>query len=59
MDTIDDIAEEISFQSFEDDCRLLRSLFYDVLFREVGSAFVHELERIRILAEVLFLFLLI
>ncbi|CAO2828440.1 unnamed protein product [Amaranthus hypochondriacus] len=51
MDTIDDIAEEISFQSFEDDCRLLRSLFYDVLFREVGSAFVYELERIRILAE--------
>ncbi|KAL2904953.1 Phosphoenolpyruvate carboxylase 4 [Bienertia sinuspersici] len=51
MDTTDDIAEEISFQSFEDDCRILRSLFNDVLLREVGSDFVHKLERIRILAE--------
>lgn len=56
MDTTDDIAEEISFQSFEDDCRILRSLFNDVLLREVGSDFVHKLERIRILAEVHFLF---
>lgn len=52
MDTTDDIAEEISFQTFEDDCRILRSLFNDVLLREVGSDFVHKLERIRVLSEV-------
>ncbi|KAK9705041.1 hypothetical protein RND81_07G029100 [Saponaria officinalis] len=51
MDTTDDITEEISFQSFEDDCRLLRSLFNDVLLREVGSSFMEILERIRVLAE--------
>ncbi|KAL9225796.1 hypothetical protein vseg_001680 [Gypsophila vaccaria] len=51
MDTGDDITEEISFQSFEDDCRLLRSLFNDVLLREVGSSFMVILERIRVLAE--------
>ncbi|CAA7053539.1 unnamed protein product [Microthlaspi erraticum] len=50
-DTTDDIAEEISFQSFEDDCKLLGSLFNDVLQREVGSSFMVKIERIRILAQ--------
>ncbi|KAF8046451.1 hypothetical protein N665_3690s0002, partial [Sinapis alba] len=50
-DTTDDIAEEISFQSFEDDCKLLGSLFNDVLQREVGSSFMEKIERIRILAQ--------
>ncbi|XP_010462902.1 PREDICTED: phosphoenolpyruvate carboxylase 4-like [Camelina sativa] len=50
-DTTDDIAEEISFQSFEDDCKLLGSLFNDVLLREVGSDFMEKIERTRILAQ--------
>ncbi|XP_010499082.1 PREDICTED: phosphoenolpyruvate carboxylase 4-like isoform X1 [Camelina sativa] len=50
-DTTDDIAEEISFQSFEDDCKLLGSLFHDVLLREVGSDFMEKIERTRILAQ--------
>ncbi|CAA7036337.1 unnamed protein product [Microthlaspi erraticum] len=50
-DTTDDIAEEISFQSFEDDCKLLGSLFNDVLQREVGSDFMEKIERTRILAQ--------
>ncbi|KAI4357885.1 hypothetical protein L6164_001804 [Bauhinia variegata] len=52
-DTTDDvgIAEEISFQSFDDDCKLLGNLLFDVLHREVGSNFVEKLERTRILAE--------
>ncbi|GAB2297086.1 Phosphoenolpyruvate carboxylase 4 [Dionaea muscipula] len=50
-DTTDDIAEEISFQSFEDDCRLLGSLLNDVLHREVGPRFMEKVERIRILAQ--------
>ncbi|CAH2066230.1 unnamed protein product [Thlaspi arvense] len=50
-DTTDDIAEEISFQSFEDDCKLLGSLFHDVLQREVGSSFMVKIERIRTLAQ--------
>lgn len=54
-DTTDDIAEEISFQSFEDDCKLLGSLFNDVLQREVGSSFMEKIERIRILAQVCFI----
>lgn len=54
-DTTDDIAEEISFQSFEDDCKLLGSLFSDVLQREVGSSFMEKIERIRILAQVFFI----
>ncbi|KAL4195713.1 hypothetical protein AMTRI_Chr04g242470 [Amborella trichopoda] len=49
-DTTDDIAEEISFQSFEDDCRLLGSLLNDVLQREVGQAFVDKIERKRVLS---------
>lgn len=50
-DTTDDIAEEISFQVFEDDCRLLGSLLNDVLQREVGQQFTEKVERERILAQ--------
>ncbi|KAJ9708085.1 hypothetical protein PVL29_000242 [Vitis rotundifolia] len=50
-DTTDDIAEEISFQSFDDDCRLLGSLLNEVLQREVGSNFMEKFERNRILAQ--------
>lgn len=50
-DTTDDIAEEISFQSFDDDCRLLGSLLNEVLQREVGSNFMEKVERNRILAQ--------
>ncbi|KAK8604180.1 hypothetical protein V6N13_096639 [Hibiscus sabdariffa] len=50
-DTTDDIAEEISFQSFEDDCKLLGNLLHDVLHREVGSQFMAKIERIRLLAQ--------
>ncbi|XP_004490285.1 phosphoenolpyruvate carboxylase 4-like isoform X1 [Cicer arietinum] len=50
-DTTDDIAEEISFQSFDDDCKLLGNLLNDILQREVGTAFVEKLEKIRILAQ--------
>lgn len=53
-DTTDDIAEEISFQSFDDDCRLLGNLLNDILHREVGTTFVDKLERIRVLAQVSF-----
>lgn len=51
-DTTDDIAEEISFQSFDDDCKLLDNLLHDVLQREVGSQFMEKLERTRVLAQV-------
>ncbi|KAL6006924.1 hypothetical protein ACLOJK_032420 [Asimina triloba] len=50
-DTTDDIAEEISFQSFDDDCKLLGSLLNDVLQREVGPQFMEKVERKRILAQ--------
>ncbi|KAF7808950.1 phosphoenolpyruvate carboxylase 4 [Senna tora] len=50
-DNTDDIAEEISFQSFDDDCRLLGNLLNDVLQREVGSTFMEKLEKIRVLAQ--------
>ncbi|XP_061370609.1 phosphoenolpyruvate carboxylase 4-like isoform X2 [Gastrolobium bilobum] len=50
-DTTDDITEEISFQSFDDDCRLLGNLLNDILQREVGTNFVDKLERIRVLAQ--------
>ncbi|KAF8407879.1 hypothetical protein HHK36_007017 [Tetracentron sinense] len=50
-DITDDIAEEISFQSFEDDCRLLGSLLNDVLQREVGNQFMEKVERKRVLAQ--------
>ncbi|CAH9119612.1 unnamed protein product [Cuscuta europaea] len=50
-DVTDDIAEEISFQSFEDDCRLLQSLLNDVLHRELGPKFMEKVERTRCLAQ--------
>ncbi|XP_030449295.1 phosphoenolpyruvate carboxylase 4 [Syzygium oleosum] len=50
-DTTDDIAEEISFQNFDDDCKLLGSLLNDVLQREVGGTFMEKIERNRILAQ--------
>ncbi|CAO2180597.1 unnamed protein product [Urochloa humidicola] len=50
-DSTDDIAEGISFQAFEDDCRLLATLLHDVLLRELGTRFIHILERTRILAQ--------
>ncbi|KAF4356843.1 hypothetical protein F8388_019502 [Cannabis sativa] len=50
-DTTDDIAEEISFQVFDDDCKLLGNLLNDVLQREVGNEFMEKLERTRILAQ--------
>ncbi|XP_042413367.1 phosphoenolpyruvate carboxylase 4-like isoform X1 [Zingiber officinale] len=50
-DTTDDIAEEISMQAFEDDCRLLGSLLQDVLHREVGPRFMETIERKRVLAQ--------
>ncbi|KAL1317841.1 hypothetical protein HN51_070041 [Arachis hypogaea] len=50
-DTTDDIVEDISFQTFEDDCRLLANLFNDVLQREVGTKFIEMLDKIRVLAQ--------
>ncbi|CAK9173699.1 unnamed protein product, partial [Ilex paraguariensis] len=50
-DITDDIAEEISFQSFDDDCRLLENLLNDVLRGEVGPKFMEKLERTKILAQ--------
>ncbi|KAL2324862.1 hypothetical protein Fmac_023920 [Flemingia macrophylla] len=50
-DITDDIAEEISFQSFDDDCRLLGNLLNDILQREVGTNLVDKIERIRVLAQ--------
>ncbi|GAY63941.1 hypothetical protein CUMW_229670 [Citrus unshiu] len=50
-DTTDDIAEEISFQSFDDDCKLLGNLLNDVLQREVGSESMERVERTRVLAQ--------
>ncbi|KAK6133801.1 hypothetical protein DH2020_032512 [Rehmannia glutinosa] len=50
-DVTDEIAEEISFQGFEDDCRLLGNLLNDVLLREVGPQFMEKLERTRVLAQ--------
>lgn len=51
-DITDDIAEEISFQGFEDDCRLLGSLLNDAFQREVGTQFMEKVERTRVLAQV-------
>ncbi|XP_024533989.1 phosphoenolpyruvate carboxylase 4 [Selaginella moellendorffii] len=51
IDTTDDIAEEISFQSFEDDCHLLGNLLNDCLQREVGHEFTEKVERLRVLAQ--------
>ncbi|XP_020207844.1 phosphoenolpyruvate carboxylase 4 [Cajanus cajan] len=50
-DITDDIAEEISFHLFDDDCRLLGNLLKDILQREVGTTFVDKLEKIRVLSQ--------
>ena len=50
-DTTDDIAEEISFQAFDDDCHLLGNLLNDCLQREVGQNFTDRVERVRLLAQ--------
>ncbi|CAJ1932224.1 unnamed protein product [Sphenostylis stenocarpa] len=50
-DITDDIAEEISFQGFDDDCNMLGSLLNDILQREAGPSFVDKLEKIRVLAQ--------
>ncbi|KAG4983914.1 hypothetical protein JHK87_028663 [Glycine soja] len=50
-DITDDIAEEISFQSFDDDCRLLGNLLNDILQREVGTNLLDKIERTRVLAQ--------
>ncbi|KAG6757821.1 hypothetical protein POTOM_038147 [Populus tomentosa] len=50
-DITDDIAEEISFQGFDDYCKLLKNLLNDVLQREVGTEFVDKLERNLALAQ--------
>ncbi|XP_061975093.1 phosphoenolpyruvate carboxylase 4 [Populus nigra] len=50
-DITDDIAEEISFQGFDDYCKLLKNLLNDVLQREVGTEFVDKLERNLTLAQ--------
>lgn len=57
-DTTDDIAEEMSFQGFDDDCRLLQHLLNDVLHREVGSVFMEKVERTLTLAQVCPFFIL-
>ncbi|KAJ9563650.1 hypothetical protein OSB04_008810 [Centaurea solstitialis] len=50
-DIMDDIAEEISFQNYEDDLRLLFSLLNDILQREVGSTIMEKLEHTRTLSQ--------
>ncbi|KAL2652891.1 hypothetical protein R1flu_021019 [Riccia fluitans] len=50
-DTTDDIAEEISFQAYDDDCHLLGNLLNDCLLREVGPGFTEKVERVRLLAQ--------
>ncbi|KAG6759687.1 hypothetical protein POTOM_036172 [Populus tomentosa] len=50
-DITDDISEEISFQGFDDYCKLLKNLLNDVLQREVGTEFVDKLERNLALAQ--------
>jgi len=50
-DTVDDIAEEISFQAFDDDCHLLGNLLNDCLQREVGQHFTDKVDKVRLLAQ--------
>nr|BBM95925.1 phosphoenolpyruvate carboxylase [Flaveria floridana] len=50
-DITDDIAEEISFQSYDDDLALLFSLLNDVLQREVGPNIMEKIERTRTLSQ--------
>ena len=51
-DTTDEIAEEMSFQPLEDDCKLLGSLLDDCLRHEVGEEFMAQIEKVRSLAHV-------
>ena len=51
-DTTDDIAVEISFQSYEDDCKMLGNLLLEVLQREAGVQMRDKVDRNRILAQV-------
>ncbi|PWA37366.1 Phosphoenolpyruvate carboxylase [Artemisia annua] len=50
-DITDDIAEEISFQSYDDDLRLLLNLLHDVLHREVGPNIMEKIEHTRTLSQ--------
>lgn len=50
-DITDDIAEEISFQSYDDDLRLLFSLLHDVIQREVGPNIMEKIEHTRTLSQ--------
>eukprot|EP00250_Pteridium_aquilinum_P033931 c6677_g1_i1 orf=354-3539(-) len=50
-DTTDDIAEDLSFQAFEDDCHLLGNLLNDCLQHEVGHDFMEKVDRVRLLAQ--------
>nr|GEW02323.1 phosphoenolpyruvate carboxylase 4 [Tanacetum cinerariifolium] len=50
-DITDDIAEEISFQSYDDDLRLLLNLLHDVLHREVGPNIMEKIEHVRTLSQ--------
>ncbi|XP_076914842.1 phosphoenolpyruvate carboxylase 4-like [Bidens hawaiensis] len=50
-DITDDIAEEISFQTYDDDLGLLFSLLHDVLQREVGPFITEKIERTRTLSQ--------
>lgn len=49
---MDDIVEEISFQSYDDDLRLLFSLLNDVLQRELGPNIMEKIEHTRTLSQV-------
>ncbi|GBG65573.1 hypothetical protein CBR_g51455 [Chara braunii] len=51
MADLDEIAEDISFQAFDDDCRLLGSLLDECLRSEVGEEFMAKVDRIRVLAQ--------
>eukprot|EP00245_Coleochaete_scutata_P002535 TRINITY_DN13429_c0_g1_i2.p1 TRINITY_DN13429_c0_g1~~TRINITY_DN13429_c0_g1_i2.p1 ORF type:complete len:1088 (+),score=218.89 TRINITY_DN13429_c0_g1_i2:195-3458(+) len=50
-DTTDEIVEEISFQLFDDDCRLLGSLLDECLKVEVGEKFMNRVDQLRLLAQ--------
>ncbi|CAI9296717.1 unnamed protein product [Lactuca saligna] len=50
-DIMDDIVEEISFQSYDDDLRLLFSLLNDVLQRELGPNIMEKIEHTRTLSQ--------
>ncbi|KAF8007190.1 hypothetical protein BT93_K1247 [Corymbia citriodora subsp. variegata] len=44
IDTIDDITEEILFQNFNKDCKLLDNLLNNVFQTEVGGKFMEQIE---------------